>query len=62
MKDLYLFFSFMKQAPVDPLVILLLHFLALLQKKHFLPDAAVNLLLHFFYIHLLQGSLSSISS
>ena len=40
----------MEQAPVDPLLIWLLHFLALLQKKHFLPDAALNLLLHFLYI------------
>ena len=49
MEDLELF-SFMEQAPVDPLLIWLLDFLALLQKKHFLPDAALNLLLHFLYI------------
>ena len=43
-------FSFTEQAPIEPLLIWLLHFPALLQKKHFLPDAALNLLLHFLYI------------
>ena len=33
-----------------PNLVTVLHFLALLQKKYFLPDAALNLLLHFLYI------------
>ena len=43
----------------EPLVIWMVYFLALLQKKHFLPDAALSLLLRFFSIFFkIVGSLS----
>ena len=43
----------------EPLVIWIVYFLALLQKKHFLPNAALSLLLHFFSVFFkILGSLS----
>ena len=43
----------------EPLLIWMVYFLALLQKKHFLPDAALCLLLRFFSIFFKNlGSLS----
>lgn len=44
------FLELEEQAGIDPHLLWLVHFLALLQKKHFIPDAALILLLRFLTI------------
>ena len=50
-------YNFDDQSSTDPLLLWLVHFIALLQKRHFLPDAALVLLLRFFaiFINILSG-------
>ena len=50
-------YNFEDQSSTDPLLLWLVHFIALLQKRHFLPDAALVLLLRFFaiFFNILSG-------
>ena len=58
-EDLATLPEFEDYSTTEPLVIWTVYFLALLQKKHFLPDAALSLLLHFFSVFFkILGSLS----